>query len=86
MMASAEMPWDESGVKVLLPPRRMENILMLPLRKLLILRPAELLLRCPERSVTRFLLLSWEASRRLRESFRLRVGTSAIILAAEMNG
>jgi hypothetical protein len=79
-----------------LPGRKMEKILTLPLRMLLMARPpAELLLRfligfledscdaCRECSTRRIFILSWEPSRRLRDSFRFRAGTSAIILAAE---
>ena len=73
----------------------MERILTLPLRMLLKVRPAEVLGRvetglvehpgssCPECSRRRILLLSREAHRALRVSFLFRVGTRAIILAAE---
>lgn len=82
----------------LLPGRKMEKILTLPLRMLLMVRPAELLLRflagflehpddpCRACSARRTLAWSWEPSRRLRDSFRFRVGTSAIILAAVTGG
>jgi hypothetical protein len=79
---------------LLLPGRKMEKILTPPLRMLLMARPpAELLLRfwtgfledpcdaCRECSTRRIFILSWEPSRRLRDSFRFRAGAIAIILA-----
>ena len=89
------MEGKEFKYNLLLPPRKMDKILTLPLRMLLKVRPAGWLARaatgfvtqpkssCPECSTRRTLPLSREAHRGLRASFLFRGGTRAIILTAE---